>query len=169
MHKTANLDFRSPWDRKRMQGNQRRLHRGLARRKHPWRRKVRLLLRSSLFSVVLQYKLTTTGTSQRHPHPRTTNQTPSHWTPNHQTTKLPASLFQNNILCIPTIFSGGEYSISAGVTNSVTNEKIQYSPPLASQYLVILHTIAILVTIRDTECTPLPEKFCFSGPNSRSR
>ncbi|KAE9369077.1 Dehydroquinate synthase-like protein [Stipitochalara longipes BDJ] len=55
-----------------------------------------------------------------------------------KTINLPAKPSQIPIICIPTTLSGGEYSVYAGVTNHVTHEKIQFSPPLASPSLIIL-------------------------------
>ncbi|KAN0101407.1 Dehydroquinate synthase-like protein [Hyaloscypha variabilis] len=54
------------------------------------------------------------------------------------TLNLPAKPSQIPIICIPTTLSGGEYSVYAGVTNHLTHEKIQFSPPLASPSLIIL-------------------------------
>ncbi|PMD29330.1 Dehydroquinate synthase-like protein [Hyaloscypha variabilis F] len=54
------------------------------------------------------------------------------------TLNLPAKPSRIPIICIPTTLSGGEYSVYAGVTNHLTHEKIQFSPPLASPSLIIL-------------------------------
>ncbi|KAH9208059.1 hypothetical protein DL95DRAFT_312526 [Leptodontidium sp. 2 PMI_412] len=42
------------------------------------------------------------------------------------------------MICIPTALSGGEYNVYSGVTNHVTNEKMQFSPPLESPSLIVL-------------------------------
>jgi alcohol dehydrogenase class IV len=55
-----------------------------------------------------------------------------------KTSDLPAEPSKIPVVCIPTTLSGGEYSVYAGVTNHLTHEKIQFSPPLASPSLIIL-------------------------------
>lgn len=53
------------------------------------------------------------------------------------TTNLPALPSKIPVICIPTL-SGGEYSVYSGVTDHLTHEKFQFSPPLASPSLIIL-------------------------------
>jgi alcohol dehydrogenase class IV len=55
-----------------------------------------------------------------------------------ETSKLPAKPSEVPIISIPTTLSGGEYSVYSGVTNHVSHEKVQFSPPLASPSLIIL-------------------------------
>ncbi|KAF8860983.1 Dehydroquinate synthase-like protein [Acephala macrosclerotiorum] len=51
---------------------------------------------------------------------------------------LPATAPTIPIICIPTTLSGGEYSTYVGVTDHLTGEKVQFSPPIALPDLIIL-------------------------------